>query len=161
MFKLHIDVPPDFDTRTKKEFFDMVWTRYRMIAMQAFRMISMKTPVDTGRARANWHMTFDEPSNSTSISLKTDMMAQLSILNTVQQGSVPSAIYIANNVMYMDVLEFGLFPKNPLYGSYPKGKQAKGVKRVKSIRSINGFSKQAPQGMIAPTVKELAGFLGM
>lgn len=54
---------------------------------------------------------------------------------------VPEGYRISTNVPYMPVLEYGLYP-NP-----PKGGKGK---------TINGFSKQAPQGFVRISIKEVA-----
>ena len=68
---------------------------FSALVMDMFRNIQIRTPVDTGRARGNWHVEFD--------------------------GEQSATIY--NNLPYMERLE-------------------------------NGWSKQAPAGMVRVTLTE-------
>lgn len=54
--------------------------------------------------------------------------------------------YISNNLPYIGVLEYGGYPNPPKKGSWSKRDQAW------VIKSENGFSKQAPEGMVGLTV---------
>lgn len=59
-----------------------------------------------------------------------------------------TTVYICNSLPYINVLEYGGYPDPVKYGSWDK-KQHKFV-----IKSINGYSKQAPQGMVGLTCLE-------
>ena len=99
----------------------------RKIGMKALYRLILKTPVDTGRARANWQVTLNVDSNMslerTDKSGGPTLVAGEATLSNVKAHDV---IYITNNVAYIEVLE-------------------------------NGHSKQAPAGMLAVTVEELRG----
>jgi len=110
-----------------------------------FKVISLvvkRTPVDIGTARGNWQATVNAPSASP-IPVKdreggpTISKAQ-KVLNQMPLGST---FYLTNNLPYILTLEYGGYP-NP-----PKGGQGK---------TINGFSRLAPQGMLRVTLSEVA-----
>jgi len=95
------------------------------IGLQALRGVVLKTPVDTGRARGNWNVTFGNP--STRVSENRDKPGD----NTINKGSGKISrvepfgrIYISNNLPYILPLE-------------------------------NGWSTQAPTGMVSTTVTEI------
>jgi len=96
----------------------------RKIALELFQRIILKTPVDTGRARANWQVAIgalpngtlqlDDKSGQATISAATAKTAG------VEAGDV---IYLVNNLPYIETLE-------------------------------EGRSTQAPAGMVALSVQE-------
>lgn len=114
----------------------------RKIALEAFKRIIERSPVDTGRFRANWgcstlipYAGYDGGAiDKTGDATKARMMAIVNGWNG--QGS----IFIINNSHYGVKLEYGGFPIAPKNGT---GKTA------------GGFSIQAPQGMVRITVAEL------
>jgi hypothetical protein len=98
----------------------------RKVALELFTRIIYKTPVDTGRARANWQVSIGtRPSGTVEIDDKSGNA-------TVSQATAKSAgfkagdtIYLANNLPYIRRLE-------------------------------DGYSQQAPAGMVTLTVQEFA-----
>lgn len=104
--------------------------------------IIMKTPVDKGRARANWFLT--KGSQKRKSAKGRNYQARLSEVQRKLSGDVLGKVfYLANNLPYIATLEYGGYPKNP-----KKGSRVKKGKGDYEIRSANGFSKQAPNGMV-------------
>lgn len=105
---------------------DKISTAVRRIAIELFSRVILKTPVDTGRARANWQIAIgsipdgvlelDDKSGTATISKGSAVVAG------VQGGDV---IYIVSNLPYINRLE-------------------------------DGWSQQAPAGMVGLTIQELA-----
>ena len=98
------------------------------VGLQAIRRIDMRSPVDTGRFRANWTLSIGEPSATV---LAVDdpsggatVARNVSALEAYPKDTFP-AIYLQNNLPYAEPLEAG-------------------------------HSKQAPGGMVAITQAELA-----
>jgi hypothetical protein len=96
----------------------------RKLAFDAYRGVAMKTPVDTGRARANWRVGINVVDTTT-----RPEPERPGTLDTVQQDKINQAkwgdsIAITNNVPYIGKLE-------------------------------GGYSRQAPNGMLAVTFEEL------
>ncbi|WP_152615640.1 hypothetical protein [Leisingera sp. ANG-M1] len=97
---------------------------FRKIALGMFSQVIMNTPVDSGRARANWQvaigsvpdgvLTLEDKSGSATISAADASAAGL------KAGDV---IYLANNLPYIQRLE-------------------------------DGYSGQAPAGMVGLTVQQ-------
>lgn len=105
----------------------------KTFAFMLYSSIVRKTPVDTGRARANWNVSTGSPDTSTTT--QTQKTAQPK--KTIPEPKGDESIFIANNLPYITTLEYGGFP-NP-----PKSKTGK---------TENGYSKQAPNGMVGVTV---------
>lgn len=125
----------------------------RKFAFMLYSAIVKKTPVDTGRARANWNVSVGSP--DLGVTDETDK-------NFKNPKSVPDApgdtpIYIANNLPYIKTLEFGGYPKDVKKGTRVKGKGKK--KGHYEVRSAGGFSKQAPKGMVGITVANAGRYL--
>jgi len=105
---------------------DKVTTLQKKIVLEALRRVVLKTPVDTGRARANWQVTIAKPATSV-----IDNFSELSDGAVIEKGLVAIAelppyqiVFVSNNVNYIEFLE-------------------------------EGSSKQAPEGMAALTIEEL------
>ena len=95
------------------------------IAMEALNRVVMKSPVDTGRFRANWTVAVGRQDLSTTEETDksgTATIAKGSQIILGQKG--PAVIWLSNNLPYAQALE-------------------------------NGHSKQAPMGMVALTYNEL------
>ena len=104
--------------------------------------VIIQTPPDTGRLRGNWQSSINQ--------------AKLAQLDTKQQGANGAAsdeaqktiaqfelgdiFFFTNNLPYARVVEFGLYPNPPKKGT---GK------------TVGGFSKLAPQGMVRPYFRAL------
>lgn len=98
-------------------------------AFALYTSIVKKTPVDTGRARGNWNITVGHDDTTASTRTKP----QFKNVDEVPKVEGDETIYISNNLPYITKLEYGGYPKNPKGGS---GK------------TVNGYSKQAPEGMV-------------
>ena len=106
----------------------------RALALEGHKRLMQKTPVDTGRARANWNVAIDAPDRSIR-PVKADAgqsgtdwaairEAQAEGLTTIAEFRAGQVLYLTNAVPYVPRLE-------------------------------DGHSKQAPQGMVKLTVAEL------
>ena len=103
----------------------------REICLNLYTDIVYKTPADTGRARANWFTSIGTPSNQTIEFEGGGAAAQNLAIGRAMPDIAKAAgdvFWITNNLPYISSLEFGL------YGEGPK--------------TIQGFSKQAPRGMV-------------
>ena len=116
-------------------------TLTRKIALELFKRVILKTPVDTGMARGNWQTSTASPLSSSIIradragqTVVADMTAKVAAWNTKQ------AVFLSNSLPYIRKLEYGGFPISPKRG---KGK------------TFAGFSRQAPAGMVRISVDEV------
>lgn len=112
-------------------------------AFALYASIVKKTPVDTGRARANWNISVGNADTSI-----TDKKMKNGLKYSENDISIngDDTIFISNNLPYIETLEYGGYPKSPKKGSWDK------VKKQWIIKSENGFSKQAPEGMVGVTL---------
>jgi hypothetical protein len=128
------------------------------IAPGRFRRISgvvLLTPVDTGRARSNWSISRGEspsavirPAGGTPLDA-TRAASELTSLGVYQ------TVWITNSLPYIRVLEYGGYPQEPVRGSWDR--QAKRW----IVKSVGGYSRQAPRGMVRITVEGLRSALGI
>jgi hypothetical protein len=103
---------------------------HKKLALDVLRGIVMRTPVDTGRARANWQVTIDVPPENTVE--KEDEGGESTIsegLGELHNLRPYHVIWITNNLPYIETLE-------------------------------DGSSEQAPTGMVAVTLAEQRGIFG-
>lgn len=97
--------------------------------LSVFSNVLLKSPVDTGRFRANWNVSASTPDNSTSVSTDKQGLATVSKaaikINSYKAGPT---IYITNALPYAQRLEYG-------------------------------WSKQAPSGMVRITLTEFRDYV--
>lgn len=107
-------------------------------AIKTFGEIIRMTPVDTGRARNNWQI---------GMSLNTSVLGAGNKGLSYVQREIPDRlpgrkVYLFNNLPYIGTLEYGGYPTPVRRGSWDRRTQSY------VIKSINGYSKQAPNGMV-------------
>lgn len=104
----------------------------RKVMMEAFRGVVLKTPVRTGRARANWTVGYNGPSNTvTDAEDKSGGATIGKIASEVQTVRVDDSmnVWLTNALPYVPKLEYG-------------------------------YSQQAPQGMVRLTLTEITARYG-
>ena len=107
----------------------------RKIALEMFRKIILKSPVDTGRFRGNWQLAIGSvPEGTLELDDKTGTATIAKGAATVMGINAGDTIYFANNLPYARRLEEGGYPDGP--------------------KVENGRSSQAPNGMVALTIQE-------
>jgi len=128
----------------------------KFFAFEALRRIVKRTPVDTGRARGGWQVTLTVPAEGQSSN--TDGKGVVAAGRSVMKAAKPfQVIWISNNVEYIRILEEGGFePPSPGPSKTGGSSSARGRKARKGkVLVQNGFSTQAPQGMVGITLQEL------
>lgn len=112
--------------------------------------IITKTPVDQGRAKANWQPDINRIENSV---LDTEDKSGNNTINKVESTTrklqLGQYFTLTNNLDYIEALEFGLYPNPPKKGSPIKG-TSNPVQY--EILTTGGFSNKAPAGMIGVTL---------
>ena len=107
-----------------------VETVVKKISLQVFTGVVKKTPVDTGRARANWVISVEVPSSAPPLPDGKTFSGQEATAfankELVELSKIKpfSNVFISNNMPYIEVLE-------------------------------DGSSDQAPEGMLAVTLTEV------
>jgi len=112
----------------------------RVATIKLFGRIVKVSPVDTGRFRANWFATIGAASSQTSFTSQASESEVNSRIEAVINGAAGANVFfLTNNLPYAEVIEFGG------YGDGPK--------------TVGGFSKQAPAGVVRITVMEFSRLL--
>lgn len=107
----------------------------RKVALELFRGVVMKTPVDTGRAKGNWQVSIGTPATGVvewtdktpEGHLSSESLAKITREVESWDGA-KVAIYLSNNLAYIERLE-------------------------------NGYSGQSPAGMVRVTLSEYPGIV--
>ncbi|MCJ8293393.1 MAG: hypothetical protein MJK15_03220 [Colwellia sp.] len=101
------------------------------------------TPVDEGTTKNNWFLTTKAPSIRRTKN-KSNGTGNASFTQILKMPKIVlgKTIFFTNNSPNINVLEFGGYPVPVKKGTYNK------KTRKFEIRSINGFSKQAPKGWV-------------
>jgi hypothetical protein len=153
-------------------------TNVRGITLSLFKGIIMSTPVDTGRARGNWQTTVGEPATGTVERLDPSGSATVAEL-VANMGGAGKVTWLTNNLPYIAVLEYGLYPNPPKRGtlvsrgaavsslglsgfsgniglrqSLALSSRTRGAP-VYEIRSSGGYSRQAPHGMVRTNIARI------
>ena len=103
---------------------DKLSTAVRKISLELFSRVILKTPVDTGRARANWQVAIGSVPDGTLELTDASGTATISKATAGTAGvKAGDVIYLINNLPYAQRLE-------------------------------DGYSGQAPAGMVGLTVQE-------
>jgi hypothetical protein len=108
----------------------------RKICLDLLTGIVLKTPVDTGRARANWFTSINSPSANVTVSTDPSGSSTISSGLSAISKATGNVLWITNNLPYIYRLEFGGYPNGP--------------------KTTGGFSSQAPAGMVRVTVNNIA-----
>lgn len=126
-----------FGVKTKEQMDFFVFT----ICTDIANGVVLKTPVDSGRARANWFPSLDAPAVGTTA--RTDK-AGTSTINEIRQVAKLASgrvFYLTNNLPYIRHLEYGLYGVPPGSANGPK--------------TSSGYSTQAIGGMVRVTVNQV------
>jgi hypothetical protein len=98
---------------------------HRALALEALRGVVLMSPVDTGRFRGNWQQTTDEPATGT--------------LETTDKSGGATIAKGAAQIAQIEPFSVSWLSNNLPYAA----------------RLENGYSKQAPSGMLSVTVARL------
>ena len=112
-----------------------------VVMFEISKSIALADVVDTGRFRANWYATNSKPSSQTN---KGTTRKPLENVHEKIKGVMKKygTYYFTNNLPYARAIEYGLYPK-----SVKRGTRNRKTK-IYEIRTKNGFSKQAPKGVV-------------
>jgi hypothetical protein len=102
------------------------------------RSVILSTAVDEGRARGEWFASLSSYPTTTN----GNVGANFSQVQMVSSKAAGGVFYLTNNMPYIGKLEYGGYP-NPSNGD----------------KTINGFSKQAPQGMVRISIENFQQML--
>lgn len=102
-------------------------------ALELQKQVVNATPVDTGQAKSNWFIEINQCSCKQTKDTQQGNLAEARQTFAQFSGGLArlSCIYLYNNLPYIGVLEYGLYPNPP---------------KVPTGKTINGYSTQAPEG---------------
>jgi hypothetical protein len=110
----------------------------RIYAFEILRRVIMRSPVDTGRFRSNWLTTLNNETNETRDT--TDKSGNVALKEgqaAINDAKGDESIIIQNNMSYGPKIEYGGFTKKP-----------------ETAKTIGGYSRQAPQGVVGVTMSQ-------
>jgi hypothetical protein len=110
----------------------------RGITLALFKSVIVGTPVDTGRARGNWQTSIGAPEVGVVDRLDPSGAAAIGEVRK-NMGGVGHITWLANNLPYIEKLEYGGYPEGP--------------------NTVGGFSRQAPAGMVRINMARIDGII--
>jgi hypothetical protein len=111
----------------------------KLAALNLFRQVILKTPVDNGRARSNWQTTIGDFAKGVVDETKSTEQQITDMANTVYNARMKQGLFLTNNLPYIQKLEYGGYPNPAKTGD----------------KLVNGFSKQAPAGMVRISMEQI------
>lgn len=105
----------DLEKFAKQLDIDIV-TVVKKLSFDIFEGVVRRTPVDSGRARASWIMSLDEPSDEVAIegNRSEDQATQEALANKLPDiTNLSQPINVTNNLPYIEPLEFGSSEQAP------------------------------------------------
>jgi len=127
---------------------------FRVTVIKFFGQIVQASPVDTGRFRANWFATISRPSGRVEPdSEKSENGVNKRIERVVNGTRTPRVFWLTNNLSYSEVIEFGGYSKSVKLETLLRNEKNP---NTPTRRTVNGFSLQAPQGVVRITAKRFS-----
>lgn len=124
----------------------------RAVSIKLFSAIIKGSPVDTGRFRMNWQASGAQPAISSVIGEDKDgSKADGDMKTFVSSTDAWQELTLTNNLVYAPVIEFGGYSTGFHGPAKPKNLGSStffGPIRQYQYQSVNGYSKQAPQGVV-------------
>jgi hypothetical protein len=117
----------------------------RKVALELYSKVVSKSPVDSGRLRGNWNVnvnsidTTEYPIDASSLGSMPSGAGLLRSVSALSSFKIGDTIFVTNNMPYVYKLEYGL------YGD--------------GAKTVGGYSRQAPQGFVRITYKEVVSDL--
>ena len=111
----------------------------RKVALAVDQAVVLQTPVDTGRARANWLAALNIPNFSASDATDKgggSAMAQAASVAAAYNGDKDVAIHITNNLPYIGALDEGTSAQAP--AGFVRLSVLRGVGAVQGARILEG-----------------------
>lgn len=109
--------------------------KVREACFELTRRVILNTPVDQGRLRANWQASINTPASGIVDSFDKTGDSAISKAGASIKNASGNVFWLSNNLPYAVVAEFGLYKEGP--------------------KTVNGFSKKAPAGMVRISIDEV------
>lgn len=123
----------------------------RALTLYAFGQVILRSPADTGRFRNNWNVSYGKIETTITDSVDASPgggATHARVRSAVLSSPVGGIVYMTNSLPYARVIEFGEYPNPPKFGSKKRGE------KVARIHVVNGFSEQAPRGVVRVSAQE-------
>lgn len=147
-------------------------TVMRQVTLKLFSAIIKASPVDTGRFRMNWQAAGGLPASGVLPGEdKSGESAIAAMTNFVTKSDYWTDFTLTNNLPYAEVIEFGGYPTGFTGPERPDASSLAsfqgpmklsgfvGPKRQREQKTINGYSKQAPQGVVRVNITRFNALL--
>lgn len=108
----------------------------KQLVFNIYSEVCRRTPVDSGRARGNWNISINELDDSVDENATSQKFTSIQQIPEPKRGDT---IYIYNNLPYITKLEYGGYSEKP-----------------ETEKTVKGFSKQAPHGMVGVTLANIS-----
>ena len=144
----------------------------RQVTFKLFSAIIKASPVDTGRFRMNWQAAGGLPaSGEIPGEDKTGDTAISRVQSFIEKAQYWEEFTLTNNLPYAEIIEYGGYPTGFMGPARPEAsslvsfqgpmKLSKfvGPKRQREQKTINGYFKQAPQGVVRINVARFNALL--
>ncbi len=131
-------------------------TVIRNVSLKLFSAIITGSPVLSGRFRMNWQTAGGLPATGVVPGEdKTGRSAQAQAEHFIQSAAYGFEFTLTNNLPYAEVIEYGGYSTGFHGPPKPKPESTSrfvGPLRPKVYNSVNGYSRQAPQGVVRVNV---------
>lgn len=85
----------------------------KKVATDMFSRVVIRTPVDTGRARGNWQITFNAPASGTLTQVDPTGRGTIAQIGAEASKWKQGDIWLTNNLPYANRLEYGWSKQAP------------------------------------------------
>jgi hypothetical protein len=129
-----IGIKIEYDFKSIQKRFEEITDEHHAEYVRAlYSEILKHSPVDSGKFRANWNIGVGGPKRITYETTETDFNKASRLANSLRGKDV----YIDNFLPYAANIEYGRYKSGP--------------------KTVGGFSKKAPQGVLGPSIRSLVG----
>lgn len=107
-----------------------------------------QTPLDSGQLKSNWFVSVNSTSakETKDTTQRNRKMNQKTLKDAIKAYKTTQDLYLRNSLVYAPIVEFGGYPNPP---------------KVITGKTKNGFSTQAPKGMLRINVAKLPKFFNI
>ena len=126
---------------------------FQTAALEAAQDLHFKivgdTPIDSGQAASNWILSVNSSDDTVrdDTSYRNLKEASATVKDAIASGAEVKSIHITNSLPYIRHLEYGLYKQRE-----DAPKQGSNVTN-NGYRTLNGYSTQAPNGMLRKNVE--------
>lgn len=114
---------------------------FRKTCFEISNEVISNTPVDSGRAKNNWFPDINKFSSE--ITEDTNKQGSINLVaSATPKLKIGDTFTLSNNLDYIEKIEYGLF-----------------TTKAETEKTINGFSKKAPRGMVGVALQKFDSYV--